>query len=625
MLTRSPSLVISTAIVALVLACAWPRYAASQPADDGRKRFDDSIVKLPPGFHPNTELNKAQRKEILEVHFALAGNNMDELQGRVARGEVLSPQEMSKYSGSKDHEDDLVNWLKQNGYEILQRSSDHTSVYATSSVANIQKTLGVRVAKVTYKGTRHLAAVTPPSLPRNIGDHVIAIEGLQPFVRAVKHVVTREEYLSQANKKAPNSLAPPPPKASSTESAAKASSSESAPASASKANSSESAAKASSSGAAKASSSGSALKSHATHASNETQAAATFRVKDILKAYRANDLGGATGRGQIIAVLIDAFPNETDLTSFWKQNAISRPPTVTLIKMPRATLPLADGEETLDTEWVSGLAPGAETRVYATGSLQFEDIDKALERIYVDAQTTPGLQRISISLGLREDLVSVGEIKVEHDLFVKLAAIGVTVFMASGDAGSNPDQTGHSRCDDVNVEYMSSDPATIAVGGTSLHVNSAGDVQSEVGWGDSGGGVSKCFPRPEWQRAASGININGRMVPDVSAVADPDPGAFVILSDKEWPVGGTSWSAPIWAGIHALLVEACQLQGKSLRGFLAPKLYKLTSGKGLRDVVLGDNGAFKAGPGWDAVTGLGVPDARELLNSLCATGDTQPK
>jgi kumamolisin len=102
----------------------------------------------------------------------------------------------------------------------------------------------------------------------------------------------------------------------------------------------------------------------------------------------------------------------------------------------------------------------------------------------------------------------------------------------------------------------------------------------------------------------------------VSAVADPIPGAFVIFNQKEYPVGGTSWSTPIWAGFAALISDARQRQGKAPLGFLAPALYSILASKGFRDITAGNNGAYHAGPGWDPVTGIGVPNLKDLIGAL---------
>jgi kumamolisin len=254
--------------------------------------------------------------------------------------------------------------------------------------------------------------------------------------------------------------------------------------------------------------------------------------------------------------------------------------------------------------------------VYASGSLQYLYLDEALDQIYADAQTSPGLRQVSISLGLREDLVSAGEISSEHAKFLNLAAIGVTVFVSSGDAGSNPDRTGKARSADSQVEYEASDPFTVAVGGTSLQIDAAGKPLSEVAWGNSGGGISTVFERPGWQDKYKNVLISKRGVPDVSSVADLTPGAFVWLNGKQARYGGTSWSTPVWAGFCALLADARKKNGKKPLGFIAPVLYNLPYNGPFRDITVGSNGAYQAGTEWDAVTGLGVPNLKALFSAL---------
>ena len=57
-------------------------------------------------------------------------------------------------------------------------------------------------------------------------------------------------------------------------------------------------------------------------------------------------------------------------------------------------------------------------------------------------------------------------------------------------------------------------------------------------------------------------------------------------------------------------------------GFLPPVLYGgVSAGRaapGFRDITSGSNGAYTARPGWDACTGLGVPDGEALLARLRA-------
>jgi kumamolisin len=552
------SLWILWATISLIVPLSASIQMFSQAADNGVKTFGNSIVKLPPGAvvsnspHALTTIRSTTRT----LHFSLTTANFDELETRVLNQETVTPGEMKeKYVGSKKSAEVLVAWLKGQGFKIVQVTSDNTSVYAAASVDRIEKSLGVKMVPIKYKGVTAPTAVTPPQLPKEIGAQVVGIEGLQPFVRAVKHTVTRSAYLreQQRGKK-------PVPR-------------------------------------------------------RNLSAQPTYKIKDILAAYNATGLG--TGEGQTIAILIDTFPSGDDLATFYEKNNLPKETAqkVKLINVQgdNTQLPPTEGEETLDTEWVSGIAPDANVRVYASGDLDYSYLDRALEVIYADALNNEGLRQVSISLGLREDEVPKDEITIEHAIFVKLAAIGVTVFVSTGDAGSNPDITGHDRSPDAQVEYEASDPFTVGVGGTSLTLDRAkGTVVKETGWSDSGGGVSGSFARPSWQAAYPSISLAKRLLPDVSCVADPDPGAFVWYLGKEWPVGGTSWSAPIMAGFNALIGASRHKQGKAPLGYLAPLLYKLTPTE-LRDITEGNNGAYTAGAGWDPVTGLGVPNVKAML------------
>jgi kumamolisin len=87
----------------------------------------------------------------------------------------------------------------------------------------------------------------------------------------------------------------------------------------------------------------------------------------------------------------------------------------------------------------------------------------------------------------------------------------------------------------------------------------------------------------------------------------------VRVNGRQGVVGGTSAAAPLWAG---LVVRYAQLLGRNL-GLLPPLIYtgvgKGQAAPGLHDITQGNNGAYTAGPGWDACTGLGTPDGQALL------------
>jgi len=548
------------ATVALLSWCASSSWA--QQPQEAFKRYDNSIVATQPSAGKDaaaTALKDSVRtSSTLRLHFGLATRNIEELQGRVAKGERISPSELAaKYSGEPESARKLTRWLTKQGFRAIETSADHTSVYATGTVAQIEKSLGVTMKSVTYKGETKPAATSPPALPRDVGDAVVAIDGLQPWVRAIKHKLLRDKAAGAAM------------------------------------------------------------------ASGRTPAA-PYKIYDILKSYNAHGLevagkGRITGKGQTIAILIDRFPSMSDVQSFWQRNGLTVSASqIQLINVQgkNAPMPPPQDEETLDAQWASGIAPGATIRIYAAGSLYYPDLDKALDMILADAQKPGGPQHLSISLGSREDLISPDELKVQAAMFLKLAALGVNTFVSSGDDGSNPAPEGRGRGSENHVEYYASDPWVIAVGGTTLHFDAQSNkVVSETAWDGSGGGISRTLPQPVWQKSAW-TNQEYRLVPDVSSVADVQPGGFVVLNDKEVAFGGTSWSAPMWAGFSALIAEAREKQGKPQLGFLAPVLYGLPKGAGFRDITKGSNGAYQAGPGWDPVTGLGVPDVKALIEVL---------
>ena len=235
----------------------------------------------------------------------------------------------------------------------------------------------------------------------------------------------------------------------------------------------------------------------------------------MLKAYNADGLT-VTGKGQTIAILIDTFPKDADLKTFWKRNSL--PVTtkqIQKINVSGGHLPVPEGEETLDTAWTSGVAPGATIRIYASGSLSFVALDRALDRILGDLPSQPGMRQLSISLGLGETFMGgpQGEVATQHQKFLRLAAAGVNVFVSSGDAGSNPDGTGHSANGPLQAEYEASDSCVIGVGGTSLRLAANGSVADESGWVSGGGGKSIFFPRPAWQTGTGCASRDGASGP----------------------------------------------------------------------------------------------------------------
>ncbi|MDE3196547.1 MAG: S8/S53 family peptidase [Acidobacteriota bacterium] len=528
-----------------------------------RKYFQNSIKPLPaePGLTPEGFMVSAMTPdhpdETLEVRFALNvdANAEAALEARVAKGETATPDEIAKmYSADPSDTAKLTAWLTSHGYKINETGRDH--VYASAKASQIARTLDVRMLPVTRNGITYLSAQNAPSLPVEVAGAVRSITGLQPHRHAIKHLLRFTP--TNANRTGP------------------------------------------------------AAAGFHTNIAN----APPYLVSEMLGAYNGSSLA-VSGKGQTIAILIDTFPDPSDLQAFWNRNGL--PVTIAqvdMINVSGGTLPAPSGEETLDASWSSGVASGARIRIYASGSLSFVALDKALDRIIADLSAQPGMRQLSISLGLGEQYMAQDEVDAEHTRFLHLAASGVNVFVSTGDAGSNPDQTGHGSGGPKQAEYQSTDSAVIAVGGTTLRLKPDGSVKSETGWSSGGGGTSQFFPRPAWQTGPGVKAGANRTVPDVCAAADPNTGAFLVLNGQSLGIGGTSWSAPMWAGFCALINEARGNNGKAPLGYLPPLIYPLNGTNCFRDITSGSNGAYHCGPGYDEVTGIGSPSLENLIAKL---------
>jgi kumamolisin len=254
-----------------------------------------------------------------------------------------------------------------------------------------------------------------------------------------------------------------------------------------------------------------------------------YLVSEIAKAYGAT-LGN--GAGQKIGIVIDTFPSDSDLSTFWADNSVPQSlSNVEKIQVVAGALPGPSGEETLDASWTSGIASAAGIRIYATTDLSFAHIDQAYQRIINDLPSQAGLRQVSLSYGLGELYEAPSQMATDAQYFTSLAGGGVTVFVSSGDGGGSPGGSGQDHNGPIQVEAPANDLHVTAVGGTTLDLDSStGAPTSETAWFDGGGGQSTIFSRPVWQPTT--IPGSGRLVPDVALVADPDTGAFLVLNGQ---------------------------------------------------------------------------------------------
>jgi subtilase family serine protease len=400
-----------------------------------------------------------------------------------------------------------------------------------------------------------------------------------------------------------------------------------------------------------------------------------YQPNQMQQAYGLSGLlaSGVNGAGQTI-VIVDAYDNPYLQGDLNIQDSLLGLPPVTLAKVAMPGVPafnINDGnqvgwgeEETLDVLWAHAMAPGAGITLVEAASNQDSDILAAVK--YAVDNNLGNV--ISQSFGEAEtctgSVVPGDLVAAYHAVYQNAATKGITVFASSGDSGAsqyNCFGTGAI----LSASGPASDPLVTGVGGTTLSATDAvttptspdGTYVGETAWTEqlfgcnppalapndincSGGGYSTIYNSPAFQ---NGFNGNpGRGVPDVSYDAGVNGGVITHCGVCNVSLGlpsnalvffifgGTSAGSPQWA---ALTADADQMAGHNV-GDINPVLYGLARtpaayAANFHDVTTGNNdvaeiggAGYNAGTGWDAVTGLGSPNAANLLQLLasCVSG-----
>jgi kumamolisin len=366
---------------------------------------------------------------------------------------------------------------------------------------------------------------------------------------------------------------------------------------------------------------------------NRPQARAHFRIAHTVNvSYTPVQVGalygfppGATASGQTIGLIeLGGGYREADVTAYFKTLGLPAP-AITAVsvdggKNTPGTANGADGEVMLDIEVSASVATGAKVAVYFAPNTDQGFIDAVTTAVH-DTTNKPSV--ISISWGGPESSWTTQASTALNAACEAAAAVGVTITVACGDDGSTDGATGN------NVDFPASSPYVLACGGTTLE-GSGTTISSEVVWnelaideGATGGGVSTLFPLPTWQQSskvpAPTTSAGGRGTPDVAGDADPSTGYEVRVDGETTVIGGTSAVAPLWAGLIALANQ----QNGVAAGFVNPALYAAGASKAFHDITQGDNGAFSAGPGWDACSGQGSPVGSAIIALLGAGSGTK--
>ena len=379
---------------------------------------------------------------------------------------------------------------------------------------------------------------------------------------------------------------------------------------------------------------------------------------DFAAIYNLNPLYGAgtVGAGVSIAIAARSNINLSDVSAFRLLSGLpANTPSVIVAGTNPGIVANDQDESTLDVEWAGAVAPAAAISLVAAASTSTTDgIDLATQYI-VNHATAPV---VSVSYGSCEQEMGSAELAFYNSLWEQAASQGMTVFVASGDAGAAGCSAPFSaKGAQAAVNGLCSSPYSTCVGGTEFNegsnpaqywssANSSGYESAlgyipEEAWNESasnggealwasGGGVSQVYAQPKWQAAVEGAGAaNGmRAVPDVAFSAASHDGYMIEENGSRWIVSGTSAATPAFAGVMALAVER---MGGVGQGSANSRLYSLANAENSpfhrtpsgNNSVPGVTGFWANGATYNLASGLGSVDAAALIGSW-GPGSEQP-
>jgi kumamolisin len=499
--------------------------------------------------------------------------------------QFLTPDQIvQRYGPSSAQQQMVENWLTQNGYTIVTVDPMHSSIKVQATVATIERTLNIKLQAFSLAGHEFFMQQGVPVLPASIAALVPEVLGLDNFALP--------EFR--------------PPFGLTLHSTAFA---------------------------------GNCSNYGAKHTLTREKLAAAYQLDQFYQK-------GFQGQGMTIGVAEFGDTYDPRAIANYDTCAGVAPVSIQNVDVVGHLSPgPGEGEAALDLELISGLAPKAQILDYQAeqGNVSFaQELVDVFNRVAADHK----VQVLSVSYGTGEDSFSASEQAAVNRSLRNLAAMGVSVFISSGDCGAFTLRV-HNIAE---VSFPASAPYAIAVGGTHLQVSDSNVRTSEDAWGGddgaplchnewgSGGGVSQnqAFKRPSWQ-VGPGTTIsydgsssapptlnpalipvsapNGlRQVPDLAAAAYPN---IAIYYRGAWlAAGGTSAAAPIVAAGMLLVDQSLKQQGKTLFGSV-PEIYTIANHPGsfhpYNDITRGDNLFYHATRGWDYTTGWGSPNFNDIL------------
>jgi hypothetical protein len=534
----------------------------------------------------------------------------------------LTPDQFAaRFGVAQSDIDQVQSWLQREGFSIDSIARSHNMIRFSGTVNQVEQAFSTQMHYYQSGGTRHFAPSGTLSVPAAISPVVAGFRNLNNFRPRPQHVTPRAAFTSGQSHNvyfAPGDIA---------------------------------------------------------------------TVYDVTPLYSAS----INGTGQTIAVAGQSAIQVTDVENFQSASGLTKKdPTLVLVPGTGDSTVVADGDEgesDLDVEWSGALAPGANIVFVYTGSNNafgvFDSVQYAVDELIAPI--------ISLSYASCETELTTSSLGVLDAIMQQAATQGQSIITASGDQGSTAcsgdTHLTTAQQEAVAVNYPASSAYVTGMGGTEITSanstatnttywtggSSTSDTTTsaikyipEVAWNDdsaqgglsaSGGGTSTLVNRPSWQSGVPGIPSGSmRLLPDISLYSSPQfPGYLYCTSDvTNWApasgtqpaqqascnsgfrdsstnyltvAGGTSFAAPIFAGMLALINQNAKYTNG--QGLINPTLYKLaadsaTYASAFHDITQGNNNCtagsgfcsattgFSAGTGYDEVTGLGSVDLSNL-------------
>lgn len=475
----------------------------------------------------------------------------------------LTPEQFTaKFGPTASDVQKVTDFAKSNGLKVESVSSNNTLVQVSGTAKQMEDTFGVTLNNYTNaKGQTYYANAEQPTVPAEIAGVINAVTGLDNEMKA--HTNARQTSPFVAGK--PNNVSP----------------------------------------------------------KVGSGPAGGYTPSELRGAYDAAPLNsaGITGSGQNVALVeFDGYV-QSNITTYYNQYGLGSPtPTTVLVDGYNGAAGQGQGEVELDIEVINAMAPAAHVYVYEAPNSDQGELD-----MYQKIANDNTSKTVSISWGQCETSANSATMSSLHNILSQMATQGQSVYAAAGDSGAYDCGNGSTT---LAVDNPANDPYVTGVGGTNLTISGT-SYGSEKVWANSsnksggGGGISTVYSKPSWQTGTGTTNSysNGmRQVPDVSADADPATG-YSIYSAGSWTVyGGTSCAAPLWAGITALNNQYAANNGKGNLGQANPTLYSMFNTTqtytAYHDITSGTNLYYPATTGYDQATGIGTPDAYNLVRDI---------